>query len=392
MGSKNIHHCDVIIIGAGIAGLWVANRLKRAGYHVVVVEKDKIGGVQTLASQGMIHGGQKYAIEGKVTGHAQSIAAMPARWQDCFDGCGEIDLTGVKFLSDTQVMWPAGGMLADVAVFGAAKLVNAATVKLKKADYPDVLMTTPKFKGPVYALPEKVLDIRSLLEAMVKPLDGRIFQGEMTEILPDGQVAISGHVFQAQLVVATAGAGNEDVFRALRINTPQAQRRPLRQIMVRHLDFPLYGHGIVGAPKPRVTVTAHPDGPAGYVWYLGGAVAEDAAGMDDTAAINHAAAEMAAIFPGINWAQKEWATWAGDRAEPYNPDGRLPQGPHLQQRGRILVGWPTKLTFAPLLADKVIDWLRGKDVTPAVKDSLPDLRAALIGSYPWEVAVWRTLP
>ena len=67
---------DIIIIGGGVAGLFIANRLHRAGYNLILIEKDKLGGGQTLASQGMIHGGQKYTLLGRVTPQAASIAAM----------------------------------------------------------------------------------------------------------------------------------------------------------------------------------------------------------------------------------------------------------------------------------------------------------------------------
>ncbi|MFN7609893.1 MAG: FAD-dependent oxidoreductase, partial [bacterium] len=51
---------DVVLIGGGIAGLWLANVLQQKGYTVALLEENTLGGEQTLASQGMIHGGQKY--------------------------------------------------------------------------------------------------------------------------------------------------------------------------------------------------------------------------------------------------------------------------------------------------------------------------------------------
>lgn len=224
------HQYDMIVFGAGIAGLWLANRLKREGFNVIVIEKEKIGAGQTLASQGMIHGGQKYAIGGSVTAHATDISKMPERWESCFGGWGEIDLTSVKFLSDSQIMWPAGSILSDVAVFGAAKLVNAATKKMRRDEYPDVLKEKKKFKGAVYALPEKVLDTRSLLLALMQALKGRILKGEAAELLPDGQVAVGGHKLQAQLIIFTAGTGNETALDLLKVREKHTQRRPLRQI------------------------------------------------------------------------------------------------------------------------------------------------------------------
>ena len=55
---------DVVIIGAGIAGLWLHNRLNQMGFHAILLENDTIGNAQTLSSQGIIHGGAKYALNG----------------------------------------------------------------------------------------------------------------------------------------------------------------------------------------------------------------------------------------------------------------------------------------------------------------------------------------
>lgn len=390
---------DAIIIGAGIAGLWLANVLKRAGFNVLVFEKGTVGGMQTLASQGMIHGGQKYAIGGAAAAHALNISSMPERWEASLGGFGDIDLTDTAFLSETQVMWPAGGMLSEAALFGAARLVNAKTKKLKSRDFPEALAARPKFKGPVYALPEKVLDIKSLLRALMRNLQGRVLQGAAEEIMPDGQVAIGGRAYRAQMVIFTAGLGNEEAFRMLNITRRHAQRRPLRQLMVRPLPAPLFGHGIAGNPKPRVTVTAAPL-PYGiaeiesqqYVWYLGGALAEAAAGMTEDEAIAHAQKEMAEMFPHIDWRAREWASWLGDRAEPFDEKGDLPPGPHIEQRGRIFIAWPAKLTFAPALADRIMEFVRARNVTPLFKTAPPDAPAAVIGSYPWELAAWKKLP
>lgn len=391
--TAGVRFYDMIIFGGGIAGLWLANVLRRAGYNLILIEKDTLGGVQTLASQGMIHGGQKYTLQGAVTGHAAAISRMPERWEACFGGYGEIDLTGVKFLSEAQIMWPAGSLLSGAAVFGAAQMVNAATARLKQPDIPDALKAPgKKFRGAVYSMPEKVLDTRSLVQALAAPLKGRLFKGQVSEILPDGQAAINGQIMQAQMLIFTAGTGNEDAFKMLRIEKRLTQRRPLRQIMVRPMPDALYGHGIVGKPKPRLTVTAHPNGRDGYVWYIGGNLAEEAAQMDEEAALAFARKELQAVFPHIDWSNKQWATWTGDRAEPYDDSGQLPAGPFVQERGRILVAWPTKLTFAPALADSIRDRLQDKNITPEYKTEPPaGLPPADIGSYPWESAVWRKL-
>jgi glycine/D-amino acid oxidase-like deaminating enzyme len=379
------HNYDIIIFGGGVAGLFLANRLQRLGYNLILIEKDRLGGVQTLASQGMIHGGQKYALGGGGS-HASSIAAMPSRWDACFNGWGEVDLSGVKFLSDSQLMFPAGSFFSSLSVMAAAHAVRGRVQRLQRGLYPEALK-----RGPVYEMQEKVLETKSLIAALAQKLTGRIFKGEAQEMLPDGQVAVSGIVLRTQMIIFTAGTGNEEALRLLQIKEQHTQRRPLRQIMVKPMPYALYGHGIVGHPKPRVTVTSYPLGDGQYVWYLGGNVAEAGAKLSEAEALHFAKKEMQDIFPHLDWEQKQWASWCGDRAEPFDVAGHLPPGPCVQQRGKILIAWPTKLTFAPALADKIFERLEQSGLTPSPQTAPPNLPEAEIGSYPWEAAAWQNL-
>lgn len=382
---------DIIVIGGGVAGLYVAARLLRAGYNVIVFEKDKIGGGQTLASQGMIHGGQKYALGGAATDQARLVAEMPARWDACFGGYGDIDLTPTKVLGETQVMFPAGSLIANVSAMAAAKAVNGATEKIKKEDYPDIFLQNKKFKGPVYVLREKVVDVKSLLAALAQRLKGRIFKGAPEELLPDGQVAINGEAFRAETIIFLAGAGNEDALKLLRVEEKKTQRRPLRQVMVRPMPEPLFGHGIIGHPKPRVTVTSHPLPDGHYVWYLGGMIAEKGTEMTAEETLSFAQKEMSEIFPHIAWHEKEWASFAVDRAEPLHDKGHLPSGPEVHQRGKILIAWPTKMTLVPALSDRIFDWLSTRGVVPQSKTAPPAFSTPEMGHYPWEDATWKKI-
>jgi hypothetical protein len=111
--------------------------------------------------------------------------------------------------------------------------------------------------------------------------------------------------------------------------------------------------------------------------------------MDEAAALRFAKKELNEIFPEIDWNGKEWATWYGDRAEPLDARGELPPGPFVYTRGRILMAWPTKLTFAPALSDRIFECLEG--VSPAATSAPPPLPTADIASYPWEVAAWQRI-
>ena len=74
---------DIAIVGGGITGLWLHSLLKSRGYQSLVFERYKLGSGQTLASQGMIHGGLKYNLDG-ITGTAsKTISSMQAVWRAC---------------------------------------------------------------------------------------------------------------------------------------------------------------------------------------------------------------------------------------------------------------------------------------------------------------------
>lgn len=377
------HNCDIIIFGGGIAGLFIANRLAAAGYDLILIEKDALGGKQTLASQGMIHGGQKYALRGKATHHARFSASMVKRWDACFAGTGDIDLSGVRILNASQTLFPAGGFIAKIATVMAALAVSGQTRKIAPS--------------PVYEMREKVLETKSLAAALIKNLKGRIFKGDITRLSPDGEAVVSGLALRAQVIIFTAGAGNETALHLLRNPEKTAQRRPLRQIMVKPLPYALYGHGLSGKARPRVTVTSHSVGAGEYAWYLGGNVAEKGASMPEPEALAFAKKEMTEIFPHIDWKNKEWASLLIDRAEPLDSAGHLPPGPCLHQHGKVLVAWPVKMTFTPALSDKVLDWLHRNGIIPLVQESgagrkaPPALPEAEIGIYPWEKTAWRRL-
>ena len=100
---------DIVVFGGGVAGLWLLNRLRNEGYGVILLESNTLGCGQTVASQGIIHGGLKYAMTGSLTGASNVIADMPARWRNSLQGSIEetfdIDLSNVRVTSDHYYMW-----------------------------------------------------------------------------------------------------------------------------------------------------------------------------------------------------------------------------------------------------------------------------------------------
>ena len=64
---------DVVIIGGGVAGLWTLDQLVREGHRAVLLESSRLGEGQTVAAQGIIHGGLKYSLSGKTSRRALGV-------------------------------------------------------------------------------------------------------------------------------------------------------------------------------------------------------------------------------------------------------------------------------------------------------------------------------
>ena len=380
---------DIVICGGGVAGLWLLNVLTKAGFDVLLVEKDTLGGTQTIASQGMIHGGQRYMLGTNPSTHADSVSKLPERWDACLGGYGELDLRDVRVLSETQVMWSTGGLLAHFALSAATHVLKAKMRKLDVREVPEALAKLADTS--VWELPEKVLDVGCLVAKLSAPHKARIRKASVDTLSRQGQLTVAGAKINAQAIICAAGLGNEELLALLDAGKGSSQRRPLRQFMVKSMPFALYGHGISTSYKPRVTITSYPLQSGGYVWYLGGALADEALPLPEHEAIAFAKKEMAELFNHLDWSGKQWSTWFGIRAEAHCPTGRLPSGPVVQEYSNVLVVWPTKLTLTPLLGDLVLERLVKKRVRPKQPGpSSPSSNVSLppLAEVPWEQAAW----
>lgn len=377
---------DIAIIGGGVAGLWLLGRLRKAGYHAILLEADRLGAGQTRYAQGIIHGGTKYALTGKLTGSSEAIVEMPARWRASLDGNGELDLSAVKLMSDHQFMWSTTSLSSRLAGFFASKLMRSRTHALEGEARPE-LFRDPMFKGQVYRLDEPVLDTASLIEALAAPYRDFIFSADGLTLNPANPTRIElsdARLVDAQRLVLSAGAGNESLLQQLGRERPVMQRRPLQMVMLRGKALPagVYAHCLGANALPRITITSHLDAEGKTVWYIGGQPAEEGVGRSRDEQISAARDELVKLFPWIDFNDCEWGTLNIDRAEPKMADGSRPDDVFVDECDGVITAWPTKLALAPRLADEVEKLLVNvKPCSPATPLDWPHAECAVL---PWQ--------
>jgi glycerol-3-phosphate dehydrogenase len=380
---------DVLIVGGGVAGLWLNARLRRQGFATVLVENACLGGGQSVKSQGIIHGGAKYALHGALTGASEAIADMPRRWREALAGTGELNLSGVRLLSDAHYLWSPGSLAGNITSFFASKAVRGRVDQVKGEQLPPALQH-PKFKGKVYRLAELVLDVPSLITRLSELAGDGLLAAETIEpLLEQGQLSgliIDGREVRAQRIILSAGRGNAELLSTLGLSQPAQQLRPLHMVLVKGPTLkPLYAHCLGGGPKPRVTITTHPAADGQWVWYLGGDLAEaDGVARDEANQIKAAQKELADLLPWVDLSAAQWATLRVDRAEPAQSGLVRPDNAFLNEQGTLLVGWPTKLALAPDFADRVLAALLRDGIQPAQHAPLPALPRPAVTPPVWE--------
>ena len=380
---------DILIVGGGIAGLWLNARLRQQGFSTLLLERDTLGGGQSLKSQGIIHGGAKYALHGALTGASEAIADMPRRWGDAIAGHGEIDLRGVRRLSESHYLWSPGTLAGNLTSFFASKAVRGRVDQVKGDQLPAALQH-PKFKGKVYRLAELVLDVPSLIQRLSQLAGDSLGAATQIEPLHTGSelagLVVDGTPVHAQRIVLSAGAGNAGLLKALGLAQPAQQLRPLHMVLAKGPALkPLYAHCLGGGTKPRVTVTSHPAADGQWVWYLGGDLAEaDGVARDAARQITAAQLEMADLLPWVDQSQTRWATLRVDRAEPAQSGLVRPDNAFLAEQGRLLVGWPTKLALSPDFTDRVLAALERDGIQPGSGHARPDLPCPPVGRPVWD--------
>ena len=393
---------DIVIFGGGVAGLWVLNAVRSAGYQAILFEKGSLGGGQTLASQGIIHGGLKYALQGTLSSATQAIADMPSRWRACLDGSGEMDLRGTRVLSDHYYMWSSGSLRSRLKTFLGSKSLRGRVEAVAPGSYPPFFQNA-SVRGSLYQLPDFVVDSESLVETLASKQKSAIFSlpdsgvsFEISDQKGDRVAVFTYHgrniSLSAKRFIFTAGEGNESLVKAARLLKAETQTRPLNMVYFKQRDLPqIYVHciGDSFSLSPKLTVTSHQDVKGDTVWYLGGEIAESGVGKSETEQITAAQCAISREFPWLDCSSAEWRCFTINRSEANINGNHRPDDAYFLRDKNILAAWPTKLTLTPALAEQILQNLIADRISPSTGPadwiSEADFEPARLGDSPWNL-------
>lgn len=386
---------DIAIIGGGVAGLWALNQLRACGYAAVLFEPQSLGSGQSIAAQGIIHSGIKYAMDGLQSEDSQTLAAMPQAWRDCMAGIGSVNLKGCKPLHKDFFVWSVEAFPKPLREL----LMGSETPShpLVHPVFPTALQV-PAPCAEMYRLDDFVINPHSLLQTLAENQHGYIFQidwaaANLKTEQNAARIEFPNLVLNAQQVLLCGGAGNEHLLAQLGATGPAMQRRPVQQVLVKQHGLPtINGHCISTAGSVRLTLTTHPTSDGEIVWYLGGDLATSNSGATQDNLIETAQREITELFPGLSLVKAEWRTLLLDRAEMEQAGTSRPVKAcveTVQGTSNTRVLWPTKLSLCPPLGDELLRQLRANNIHPGPHHNLDALQ--ILGRPPVAEPPWETL-
>lgn len=378
---QNTLSVDLIIIGGGIAGLWTLAAAKKRGFNAILFEKNQLGCGQSIASQGIIHGGSKYALAGIISQAANNISQMPNVWQQALDGIGEVNLGQAQVLSPAQYLIPASGIESKLLSFLGSKSMSSFTETIKAKHLPNPYQQIGVNRSS-FKLNEMVLDTRSVFASLLEQFSDCIYQAELQtanieQNANSVQVKLAGLTLKASHLIIAAGNGNEH------LPVAPMQQRALHMVAMKQKDLPaVYAHFIGRSNKPLLTITSHPS-EQGIIWYMGGNLAENGVALTSDEQIQETRELLKKLLPHFPLASDaEFCTIAINRAEPKQSSLLRPDDAHVEKHGRIISGWPTKLALAPRFAEQALALLEDAKPSHATLEKLA-LSTPTVADFPW---------
>ncbi len=202
---------DVLIVGGGIMGLWLAHDLHAAGRSFAVLEQNTLGGEQTCHSHVYLHQGFIY----KEVELAARLRSVTAKWQEWLKNREHLVRshasyfgfrTGVEF-EQKLALWEHPSLGLQCKLVAAPDWPGALSPSAKRSSGVRILVSTP----------EQSLDGHLLVKEIAGGFPDSIFRIDIVdriEVTPTGVDVVArsdryGELrLRSRFLVLAAGSGN----------------------------------------------------------------------------------------------------------------------------------------------------------------------------------------
>lgn len=315
---------------------------------------------------------------------------MPNIWKEALNGKGQVDLSQAKTNANSQHLLIPSGVFGNVTKILTERAFGENVHTIKQEEWPDGIKNSG-FNGSLIFMDEPVLDIPSVISALAMPYQNSIRKISYAKSKKPFEFLKNQNI-EAKQIIFTTATDNHDIATQMKdddgLNT---QKRPLLQGMLKNAPFPLWGHLVGKTDKPVASITTHKDQNNNLIWYIGGSVAERSTQAPPTQTYNATIKAIKSYLPNVTTNKMEWDVLPINRIEGQSKTQHwLPDTPTIHDTKNALYCWPTKLTFAPMLAQMIVKKLEEKNITPShIENDYTVLPPVEYAKTPWDKAIWK---
>ncbi|WTO33955.1 FAD-binding oxidoreductase [Streptomyces achromogenes] len=373
---ERVHWPGVVVVGAGVTGLLVTERLRRRGVPVLLVEQSRLGAGQTGHCHGYLHRG--YIYRGITASQRQALNRCADWWDEHLARAGGDAVVGER----------------SVVGFTGAAEREETLAAWKTLGMPWEDIDAPGLEGTAgtFAVPETTVSPRAAMRVVAGVAASTpTVHGRATAVWPSGRSmravdVLTGEgtvTITAPAYVLAAGLGTPDLLgpwaRTLGIRT----RLSYMLVCRTGRDLP-HAFCLPADSAQGLFVASRPLGPDRV--YLMSTFVSFWASTEDADArrswLGAASRVLATHLPGL-WEDPEarWGVYPARKVEVDAPGGGLPEG------GVFDLGWdnavtvlPGKLVLAPMYADRALERLARLTGLDRLRG--PSLRGASLPGWP----------
>jgi glycine/D-amino acid oxidase-like deaminating enzyme len=343
---------DVLVVGAGAAGVLSAAQLRAAGYSVVVVDADGIGAHQSNHSHGYLHRGHIYGSPS-----AQLVRELnrgSSRWASLLAQAGVEPVTARSCIGFGN-RYTAAHAVRRWREAGLAVVPASVPPPFRSRELPVAFETDE----PAYDFTDWLHHAKRTLLEDVRLVPGRVRRltarhrtvGAAEVVLRDGTVV----ELEASAFVVAAGTGSIDLISSVASARGRGVNRTSFMLVLRG-ELPTVSMIVPDHESYGLFLVSRRAGDDG-VWLVSNylSFAGTATSSAATSLWVRAVARTLARLTSIPLSELSWAFYAAPKSE-LRPDRQVMSEHSVEDYGfrNCFVASPSKLTLAPLLADKVV--------------------------------------